>query len=160
MPNPLQLLNPVHDLESVRRDVDRLFEHFFGRRSAWPQMVEPAIDSFIEGDKLIVRAQLPGADPKNVDVTISGNLLTIRASREELSEKQERDFLHQEISYGRFERSIALPPGTSGEGVKASFRNGVLELTIPVPKELSTRKVEIDAGDGAATARRPDEKQK
>jgi HSP20 family protein len=109
---------------------------------------EPPIESFIDNDKLVVRAELPGVDPKDVEVTMSGNMLTIRASREERHEKKERDFLHREISYGRIERTLSLPPGITGENVKASYRDGILELTIPIPKELSTRKVPVQADSG------------
>jgi HSP20 family molecular chaperone IbpA len=76
---------------------------------------EAPIESFIEGDKLIVRTELPGVDAKDVEATISGNMLTIRATKEERHEKKERDFIQQEIRYGRIERSLTLPPGTTGE---------------------------------------------
>ena len=79
---------------------------------------------------------------------MSGNMLTIRASREERHEKKDRDFIHREISYGKIERTLSLPPGITGEGVKASYRDGILELTIPIPKELSTRKVPVQADSG------------
>jgi HSP20 family protein len=95
-----------------------------------------------------VQAELPGVDPKNVEVTISGNILTIRASREERHEKKDRDFVHREINYGKMERSLALPPGTTSEGVKASYQSDILELTVPVPKEHSTRKVPIQVENG------------
>jgi HSP20 family protein len=122
---------------------------------------EVPVESFIEGDKLIVRAELSGVDRKDVEVTISGNMLTIRATKEERHEKKERDFIQQEISYGRIERSLTLPPGTTGENIKASFQNGVLELTVPIPKELSTRKVtlqiENDGGNGREEANQQQE---
>jgi HSP20 family molecular chaperone IbpA len=84
-------------------------------------MKQPRVESFIEGDKLIVRAELPRIDPKNIEVTAVGNMLTIRASKEERHEDKERDFLRQEIAYGKIERSIPLPPGTTGEGGNSGF---------------------------------------
>jgi HSP20 family protein len=161
MANALQVWEPFRELENVRREFDDFFGRFFSARPRWMQrfsgaMEEPRIESYVENDHMIVRAEMPGVDPKNVEVTVSGNMLTIRGSREERHEKKDRDFLHQEISYGRIERSLALPPGTAGEGIKATYRNGIVELTIPIPKELSTRKVAVQVehdGSGSAEAK-------
>ena len=151
MANALQTWDPVRELGHFRHDFDEMIERF--AKPPWLQRFaaasnEPPIESFIDNDTLVVRAELPGVDPKDVEVTMSGNMLTIRASREERHEKKERDFLHREISYGRIERTLSLPPGITGEGVKASYRDGILELTIPIPKELSTRKVPVQADSG------------
>jgi HSP20 family protein len=151
MANALQTWNPVRELGRFGRDFDELIERF--ARPPWLQKFaaafnEPPIESFIENDKLVVRAELPGVDPKDVEVTMNGNMLTIRASREERHEEKDRDFIHREISYGKIERSLSLPPGITGEGVKASYRDGILELTVPIPKELSTRKVPVQAESG------------
>jgi HSP20 family protein len=158
MANALQLWDPARELEGVRRDFDNLFGRFFSGQPRWMQrfsamIEEPRIESYVDNDKLVVRAEMPGMDPKDLEVTVSGNMLTIRGTREERHEKKDRDFLHQEISYGRMERSIALPPGTTGEGIKAAYRNGILELTVPIPKELSTRKVpvQVEQNGGGAT---------
>ena len=160
MPNALQLWDPARELENVRRDFDEFFGRFFSARPRWMKgsagsMEEPRIESYVENDNLIVRAEMPGVDPKEVEVTVSGNMLTIRGSREERHEKKDRDFLQQEITYGRIERSLALPPGTTGEGIKAAYRNGILELTVPIPKELSTRKIPVQVehdGSGSVNA--------
>ena len=149
---------PARALESVRRDFDELIDRFFGTRPRSMQrfqalLKEPAIESFIEGDKLVVRAEMPGIDPTDVEVIVSGNMLTIHGKREERHEEKGRDFLQREISHDEMERSIMLPPGTTGEGIKASFKNGMLELNIPILKELSTKRVPVQieerGGDGA-----------
>lgn len=166
MANALQAWHPARELDNVWRDFDSLFERFFGARPRGLERfiaapIEAPIESFIEGDKLVVRAELPGVDPKDVEVTISGNMLTIRATKGERHEKKERDFIQQEVRYGRIERSLTLPPGTTGENIKASYQNGVLELTVPIPKELSTRKVtlqiENDRGNGRGEANQREE---
>jgi len=151
-------------LETVRHEFDELIDRFFGTKPRSMQrfhalLNEPAIESFIEGDKMVVRAEMPGVDPKDVEVTVSGNMLTIRGSRERQHEEKGRDFLQREISYEEMERSIMLPPGTSGEGIKASFKNGMLELTIPIPKELSTKKVQLQIENGGNGAKREEAKQ-
>jgi len=109
-------------LETVRHEFDELIDRVFGTKPRSMQrfqalLNEPATRSpFIEGDKMVVRAEMPGVDPKDVEVTVSGNMLTIRGSREQQHEEKSRDFLQREISYEEMERSIMLPPGTSGEG--------------------------------------------
>ena len=153
---------PSRALESVRRDFDELIDRFFGTRPRSMQrfqalLKEPAIESFVEGDKLMVRAEMPGIDPKDVEVIVSGNMLTIRGKREERHEEKGRDFLQREISYDEMERSIMLPPGTTGEGIKASFKNGMLELAIPIPKELSTKRVPVQIENGGSNGAKRDE---
>src|ERR1700737_2629503 len=153
MANAVQVWNPGELMENVWRDFDDFFEQFLGARPRRSHMLsqvmrEPRVESFIEGDNLIVRAELPGIDPKNIEVTAVGNMLTIRASKEERHEDKERDFLRQEIAYGKIERSIPLPPGTTGEGIQASYRNGILEVAVPIPKELASRKVPVLAENG------------
>jgi len=153
---------PARALESVRRDFDELIDRFFGARPRSMQrfqalLKEPAVESFLEGDKLVVRAEMPGIDPKDVEVIIGGNMLTIRGKREERHEEKGRDFLQREISYDELERSIMLPPGTTGEGVKASFKNGMLELTIPIPKEVASKRVEVQIENGGGNGAKREE---
>jgi len=147
MANPIQAWNPFREMEHFRRDFDELFDRFLGRgkRGAKePSIFEPAVESYIEGDKLVVRADLPGIDPKNVEITVTGDTLTIKGSREEKREEKERNFVFKEVSYGSFERAITLPAGVKVEDIKASYKDGVLELTAPAPKELAARKVPIE----------------
>jgi HSP20 family protein len=146
MANPVQLWNPFREMEHFRRDFDDLFDRFLGRRKRGEKettLFEPAIESYVEGDNLVVRADLPGIDPKNVEITVTGDVLTIKGSREEKREEKDRNFVFKEVSYGSFERSITLPQGVKADDFKASYKDGVLELTAPAPKELAPRKVPI-----------------
>src|SRR3984893_12836004 len=152
-------------LETVRHEFDELIDRFFGSKPRSMQrfhalLNEPAIESFIEGDKMVVRAEMPGVDPKDVEVTVNGNMLTIRGAREEQHEEKGRDFLQREISHEEMERSIMLPPGTTGEGIKASYKNGILELTVPIPKEASTKKVQVQSGNGGGNGSNASSKNK
>jgi HSP20 family protein len=145
MANPIRLWSPFRGMDHFRRDFDDVFDRVLGhgRRGEKEVQLEPAIESYIEGDKLVVRADLPGIDPKNVEMTVTGDLLTIRGSREEKREEEERNFVVKEVSYGSLERSITLPPGVKSDDIKASYKDGVLELTAPAPKELAARKVPV-----------------
>ena len=140
-----QTWSPFRELDRVRRDFEELLDRSLGSRASREQRgpFTPALESFIDSGKLIIRAELPGVDPKDVDVTVTGDQLTIRGTREQRVDEQSRNFIHREFSYGIFERTIRLPGGINAEDVKASYNNGVLELTMPVPEESKSRKVAI-----------------
>jgi HSP20 family protein len=114
---------------------------FFGPREAIASRL--AIESCVEDGKFIVRTDLPGVDEKNVDIKVVGNVLTIKGSREEKRETKKADFFRREIRYGSFERSISLPEGIKAEDLKATYREGVLELSAPMPKEAAPKEVKI-----------------
>jgi len=119
----------------------RFDRQFFGERE--PAAARPAIESFVEEGKFIVRTDLPGIDPKNIDIKVVGNVLTIKGTREEKRETKKADFVRSEIRYGSFERSVSLPEGIKAEDLKATYRDGVLELAAPVPKEAVPKEVKI-----------------
>ncbi len=143
------------DLNQLRREFDEMFEkvlghHAFEREPERAAM--PAIESYADQDTLVVRADLPGIDPKDVEVSVVGSSLVIRGHRESKKEEKGRDYYHREISYGSFERSIPLPDGVKAEQIKASYKNGVLELSAPLPKEAAARKVPIAIESEAASS--------
>jgi HSP20 family protein len=133
-------------VDRFRQDFDELVDRFLGGRIGEFNLsfATPPLESFVENGKLVIRADLPGIDPKDVEVTIAGDTLTLRGKREASHDEKDRSFLHRELSYGSFERTVALPEGIRPEDVKAAYKNGVLELTMPVPKEIATRKVPIE----------------
>lgn len=139
-----QTWSPFLELDRVRHDFEELLDRSLGNRSSREQRrFTPAIESFIDSGKLIIRAELPGVDPKDVDITVTGDQLTIRGTREQRVDEQSCSFIHREFSYGSFERTVRLPGGVKAEDVKAAYRNGVLELTMPVPEQSTSRKVTI-----------------
>ena len=90
-----------------------------------------------------MRADMPGVDPKNIQVNVTGDMLTVRGNREEKKETKKRDFLRREVRYGSYEYSTSLPEGVKADNVKASYRDGVLELTATMPKELAPKEVKV-----------------
>jgi HSP20 family protein len=144
MANEVQMWSPFRELDRFRRDFDDLLNSFFGNRMGAPgQFGSLPVESYIDDGKLVVRADLPGIDPKDVDITVTGDQLTIQAKREHRQEKKERDFIHRELSYGSFVRTLKLPAGVKPDSVTASYRDGVLELTAPLPEEAKARTVPI-----------------
>lgn len=140
----LQPWRPFRELDRMREEFDRMMEHF---GEDWlpfqAALIRPHVESFLEDGKLTVRAELPGVDPKNIEVDVTGNMLTIKAKREEKFEEKKRHFMRHELRYGSFERSMELPEGVKAEDIKANYHDGVLELTAPAPKELEHKEVKV-----------------
>ncbi len=138
--------NPFTQLEKFRRELDQTFDRY--RNPSWlneefAEGLRPCIESFVEEGKLVVRADMPGIDPKNIEVNVTGNVLNVRAKREEKKETTKRDFLRREVHYGSYQYSTSLPEGIKADDVKASYRDGVLELTAALPKELAPKDVKV-----------------
>ena len=112
----------------------------------------PAVESFIEkeGKKFHCQVMLPGVDPKDVNLQVQGNTLTISGQRSTSRETKEADYLHREITYGSFQRSILLPEGVDKDKLNAEYRNGILDIAAPIAAAALPRKVEIKALPPAA----------
>jgi HSP20 family protein len=147
--------NPSRDLERFRHEVDDLLEKFgFARgafRKSWEfTTLRPAVESYVEGNKFVVRMELPGIDPQEIDIKVSGGVLSVRGSREQKEETKKRNFYRREIRYGSFERSMPLPEGIKAEDIKATYRDGILELTAAMTKEAAPKEVTVQVeGHGA-----------
>ena len=140
---------PFRNLVDIQGEVNRLFDNFLGRPApagssagrAWL----PAVDMHETKDDLVLKVELPGVREKDVTVSITGDLLTIKGERR-WSEEEGRDqkFLHVERVHGQFERLIQLPMAVQADKVKATYRDGVLEVTLPKAEELKPREIKID----------------
>jgi len=146
MADPPREWSPFRGADRFKKDFDDLFDRFLGGRTARERTLVPVIDSFVEGGKVVVRIDLPGINLKDVEITTTGDQLTIRGMREREKEEQGRDFIYREVSYGRFERTIKLPAGIQADQIEASYRNGVLEVTAPIAAHGRTRKIPIELG--------------
>jgi len=138
--------NPFKEIEKLRGEFDRVLDRFRGPagfEDFEDKVVRPRIESFVEDGKLTVRADMPGIDPKDIEIKVSGSMLDVRGKREEKKEINKRDFLRREVHYGSYSYSTSLPEGIKAEDIKASYRDGVLELVAPLPKELAPKDVKI-----------------
>jgi HSP20 family protein len=142
----------VSELNRFNGDIDKLFERWFGRRidgGKGTGVLNPALESFVTDGKMVIRIDLPGIEPSDVEVMVTGHTLTIRGKREQRHEEKGRDWFRREVDYGSFERSVELPEGIKPEEITASYRNGVLELTAPMPESAVARKIPIEGGDSS-----------
>ena len=131
---------PRSVLRDLGSEIDALFEGVFGNRAVEPVADwAPRVETFVKDDALHVRTDLPGVDPKAVDISVENDVLTIRGERK----AQHETASYREVSYGRFERRIRVPDGTDAEKISAKYTNGVLEITAPIPKPV-TKKVAVN----------------
>ena len=141
---------PLRALNEMQREMNQLFSHFFGEGeqvgNRWQSPSEsyvPQIESAVRDNTLCVKADLPGIDPKDIEVEVEGNRLTLRGQRKAEHEGAENGYLHREVQYGSFVRSFTIPEGVKAEDIQAKYHNGVLELSVPLPAEMLPKKVNI-----------------
>ena len=140
MPGTLTRWDPFAELGEVRSRFDRMFDEWLdGRERAWT----PAIDVVRDDGHLVVRADLPGIKPEEVKIEVEDDILTISGEHEERTDEKDKGYVRRERRYGSFSRSMALPGGVDVKKIKASTRNGVVEVTIPLPKEAKKEAVRI-----------------
>ena len=112
-------------------------------RPSWTSGREPALDMFERGGKVIVKAEMPGVDLKDVDVTIANGELRISGERKEEHEVKEENYYCSERTYGRIYRTVALPEGCDPESVTATMKDGVLEIVVPRKEQAASKKIEV-----------------
>jgi HSP20 family protein len=142
-----ELTSPFAFMQRFMREMDSLFGDFgFGESglpSRWStggaNMWQPQIDVTTRDGQLLVHADLPGLKQEDVKVSVHDGVLTISGERQDKHEENRGGVYRRERSYGSFSRQIALPEGVDPEAIKASFESGVLEVTMPMPKETSPR---------------------
>jgi len=164
----LRTVSPFSLMRRFSEEMDRLFGDFgfggslasgvgreFGRLADLEgSMWLPQVEAFEREGKLIVRADLPGLNKDDINVDITDDAIKIRGERRQEKEENEEGYYRSERSYGSFYREIPLPSGVNREEANASFRNGVLEITMPAPaRQTSSRRIEI--GEGSEATQRP-----
>ena len=142
-------------------DIDRWFDRFaedlwrrpFGAlpslfgREGWPahglSARMPSLDLYEEKGDVVVKAELPGLDKEEIEVTVSGDVVTIKGEKKKEEEVKEKDYYRRERSYGSFARSVQLPCEVKGDEIKANFKDGVLEIRCPKSEEAKKKSVSI-----------------
>jgi HSP20 family protein len=141
------------NLFDFRRDFDQIFNRILLDKPIWAENFIPekafeflpAVESYVdkEAKRYICRVSLPGIESKDVEINTVGNMLMIKGERKLTNTTRDFDFFHEEIRYGKFERTLELPEGIVPEKLVAEYHNGVLEITAPVTVAALPRKVEI-----------------
>jgi HSP20 family protein len=140
MAGTLTRWDPFSEFGELRSRFDRMFDGWLdGHERAWT----PAIDVVREDDHLVLRADLPGIKPEEVKIEVEDDILTVSGEHRESKEEKDRSYVRRERRYGSFSRSMALPRGVDAKKIKAKTHNGVIELTIPLPKEAKKEPVKV-----------------
>jgi HSP20 family protein len=105
----------------------------------------PAAEGWLEDGTYVIQFALSGVDPKEVDVSVMGNVLTVKGERKANHDPTGKDYFVRELAYGAFQRSMTLPEGVDVALVKAKYANGMLEVTVPAPRAATPRMIEVKA---------------
>jgi HSP20 family protein len=132
MPSTLTRWDPFAELAELRSRFERLFDDA-EHRGMWT----PAIDLVRENGHLVVRADVPGIKPEEIEIEVEDGMLTLSGKHEESTEETDERYVRRERRYGAFSRRLPLPEGVDPKKIKASTKDGVLEVTVPLPKEVA-----------------------
>jgi len=141
---------PLRGLNTLQEQVNRLFEDSVTRtRSGQAELASwaPAVDIFETENELVVKADLPDVQEKDIDVRVENNTLTIRGERKFNNEVHEDNYLRVERAYGTFTRSFSLPNTVNTEGIQAEYRNGVLSVRLPKREETKPKQIKISVSE-------------
>ncbi len=145
-------LRPWRSLSEMD-ELERRFDEMFGwplmpavwRRSATERGWMPPIEMYEKNDKFMVKVELPGMKKEDIEISVVGDMLTIKGERKAEEEVKEDDYYFCERSYGSFQRSVTLPSAVDSKSIEAKFSDGILEVSLPKLQEAKPKKVEIKA---------------
>src|SRR5262245_3398534 len=143
---------PFRDLVSLQERMNRIFDDAFrGSRGGQDEWAlggswAPSVDIYEHGGNLVLKAELPGVDAKDVDVRVENNVLTLRGERKLDNEVKQENYHRVERSYGSFSRSFTLPNVVDTDKIKAEFKDGVLQLVLPKKEEAKPKQIAISVG--------------
>ena len=139
-------------MTTLQDQINRLFNESFDRSGEESSLTTwaPAVDIYETEHELVVKADLPEVDPKDLDIRVENNILTIRGERKFEKKVDEDNYLRVERSYGSFARSFTLANTVNSEAIKAEYQNGVLTLTIPKREEAKPKQIKVNVGTPAA----------
>ena len=141
--------DPFQDLISLRERMNRLFEQTLDRsRGEREGMVAgtwaPAVDIYETPDSIVLQAELPGLSKDDIDIQVRDNVLTLKGERRSEKEVKEGNYLRVERAYGGFQRAFTLPAAVQADKIRAVFKDGVLDVSIPKAEEAKPKQIKID----------------
>lgn len=151
--NSITRWDPFSSISALHEQVNRLFECNLSHDrnqsalTAWA----PSVDIYETENELVIKADLPEVQEKDIDVRVENNMLTIRGERRLEREVKEEDYLRVERSYGAFTRSFSLPNTVNTEAIQASYADGVLKVTLPKRAESKPKQVKVNVGNGQSS---------
>ncbi len=136
---------PFRDVMRTSERLSRMFDDpFFRYFEEEGNMWSPAVDLFNEEDRILVKAEIPGIDKKNLDIHVENNVLTISGEKKRENEMKDENAYRMERCYGKFSRSFSLPTPVDSEKVKASYKDGILEIDLPKVEQVKPKRIKIN----------------
>lgn len=140
---------PMREMLSLREAMDKLFEESFVGpqwRSLWSAEggATLALDVYETGDTLVVSGPVPGVKPEEVEITVTGNTLTIKGETKAEEREEQGNYLRQEVRYGAFQRTVQLPVDVQADKAEAVFENGMLTLTLPKSEQVKPKSIKVN----------------
>jgi HSP20 family protein len=142
--NMWRWLDPFEELKRMQERLNRLFEEFERRKFFAREMIDFPVDVIDEDDKIRIIADLPGFRKEDIELTIENGYLVIKAERKEEKEEKGKGYLRQERKYGGVYRRISLPAEVKVDEIKASYNNGILEVTLPKAETAKKKTIKIE----------------
>jgi HSP20 family protein len=139
---------PFGGASTLQEQVNRLFSEVLDRPGEESSLTSwaPAVDIYETEHELVVKADLPDVDAKDLDIRVENNILTIRGERKFEKKVSEENYLRVERAYGAFSRSFSLANTVNSEAIKADYQNGVLTLTVPKREEAKPKQIKVNVG--------------
>lgn len=139
--------NPWREMPTLQHRINHLFNDPFFRSGDDDELRmgtwSPAVDMFDDDDKIVIKAELPGMDKKDISVDIENRVLTLSGERNYDNEVKEENFYRREIASGKFKRAFNLPADVDSDKIKAEFKDGVLKVEIPKPEEHKPKQITV-----------------
>ena len=140
--------NPIRDIFSLRNHTNRVFGDFYfptnreeGDLPMWNW--NPVVDVYDNDDNIVLKAEIPGIDKKDIEIDVKGRVLTLKGERSSDNEVKEDNYYRRERCFGKFERAFNLPVNVELDKIKANYKDGVLEIEIPKPEEKKPKQITV-----------------
>lgn len=138
--------NPYSEIDTFRRQFDRLLGELADWDSFPQKSWHPAVELHDGGENLLLKVELPGFEPKDLDITVTRDAVTIKGEQKTETKEESKQLYYSEFRYGTFTRTVQLPVAVQNDQVKAEYANGILNLTLPKVAEAVNRAIKINLG--------------
>jgi len=147
--------DPFREMTQVQSQFNRLMDQVWGgnRQESWM----PAIDVFDQKDAVVLKAELAGMNPDDIQIEVEDNVLTLKGERKFEETLDEERYYRDERRYGSFQRSLALPQGVKADEIQANYDDGILTVTVPKAEEEKPKKIEVKAKKAVETTTRAEQ---
>ncbi len=149
----MKTISPFRGQATLQDQINRLFNDAFERTEQESNLTSwaPAVDIYENEHELVVKADLPGIESRDLDIRVENNILTIRGERKFDKKLNEDNYLRVERAYGAFSRSFSLANSVNPDGIKADYQNGVLTLNVPKREEAKPKQIKVTVGGFTGT---------